>query len=335
MTDWVPAALERLQAGGPVALVTILAVEGSAPRDAGTKMLVWPEGQEGTIGGGNLEFQAAAQARAMLARGEAVRFAIQDYPLGPLLAQCCGGRLRLLFERISDQDTPWIVEAGRHEASNRRFQIHSRIEEGRLVKSVAPGDDERPDAGAVSVNRAAAGARAPKPGPGDEIVEHSAPSLTLLLFGAGHVGQAIARALAPLPFRVRWCDSRAAGAPPGVAVMDRHDLEGVAREGADFTLVLTHDQGLDYAIVAAALAGRGRGYLGLIGSRTKRARFLARLRRDGFADAALSRLTCPIGLPRLQGKAPAIIAASVAADLLMRVNAGALAADQESAVAWL
>ena len=69
----------------------------------------------------------------------------------------------------------------------------------------------------------------------------------------------------------------------------------------------------------AALWGGGEGYLGLIGSRTKRARFLARLRDDGIDEATLARLTCPIGISGLMGKAPEIIAASVAADLLIRL----------------
>ncbi|HWU13050.1 MAG TPA: XdhC family protein, partial [Caulobacter sp.] len=98
MSNWARSALAQLALGETVALVTILATEGSAPREAGTKMVVWAGGQAGTIGGGNLEHQAAEQARKMLLTS--VHFALQDYPLGPLLAQCCGGRVRLLIERL-------------------------------------------------------------------------------------------------------------------------------------------------------------------------------------------------------------------------------------------
>ena len=100
-------------------------------------------------------------------------------------------------------------------------------------------------------------------------------------------------------------------------------------------LILTHDHGLDYALTAAALAGGRFGYLGLIGSKTKRARFMSRLRDDGVSEAALARLTCPIGLPVLRSKAPEVIAVSVAADLLMRLEAARISNDEDVAVASL
>src|SRR5665213_3268539 len=125
MADWVAAALERSNAGEAAALVTLMAVEGSTPREAGTKMLVWPGGQSGTIGGGNLEHQVTAQALRMLALGPRQRFAIQDYPLGPLLAQCCGGRVRLLIERIDRRDGRWLNEAADYQAAARGVRIRS------------------------------------------------------------------------------------------------------------------------------------------------------------------------------------------------------------------
>jgi xanthine dehydrogenase accessory factor len=76
MSNWARQSLAHLAEEQPVALVTILATEGSAPRDAGTKMVVWADGQAGTIGGGNLEHQVADQARRMLL--SQVHFALQD-----------------------------------------------------------------------------------------------------------------------------------------------------------------------------------------------------------------------------------------------------------------
>ena len=70
-----------------VVRVVLAEVKGSSPREVGAAMLVWPEGQSGTIGGGALEHQAAERARAMLAGGEALRF--ERVPLGPALGQCC------------------------------------------------------------------------------------------------------------------------------------------------------------------------------------------------------------------------------------------------------
>jgi len=95
-----------------------------------------------------------------------------------------------------------------------------------------------------------------------------------------------------------------------------------------YGLVLTHDHALDYALASAGLAGGGFSYLGLIGSKTKRARFMHRLRDDGFSELALNRLTCPIGLTGLKSKAPEVIAVSVAADLLMRQEAAQASNDE-------
>ena len=83
-------------------------------------------------------------------------------------------------------------------------------------------------------------------------------------------------------------------------------------EGAMAVVILTHDHGLDYRLTAAALSSPAP-YVGLIGSRTKRARFLSRLEKDGIDPA---RLTCPIGLPGPKGKEPEVIAIATLAQLL-------------------
>ena len=332
MSDWASEALTRVLADEPLALVTLLAVEGSTPREAATKMLVWSGGQSGTIGGGALEHQAIDQARRMLARGDAA-WAIQDYPLGPLLAQCCGGRVRLLIERLDARDTDWLSGVVRLARAEQPHLIRTRIEASVLARTVAPCPEHPAEAPRLTVNGQPARARAARPGPGDEIVEQSAPlAPRLALFGAGHVGLALARVLAPLPFRVAWFDSRSEVAPhAAVTILPPAELVAIAGAPRPFTLVLTHDHALDYALVSAVLAGEGRGYLGMIGSRTKRARFLSRLRADGFAEAALTRLHCPIGVAGLTSKAPAVIAVSVAADLLLRQEAPAAAAPAPAA----
>src|SRR5690349_10873959 len=113
MSDWTALAREKMREG-PAALVTILAVEGSAPRGPGARMLVTRDGQAGSIGGGALEHQSTAQARAILDHSPG-SWRVQDYPLGPLLGQCCGGRVRLLVERLDDVpggDGPWEVRLG-------------------------------------------------------------------------------------------------------------------------------------------------------------------------------------------------------------------------------
>ena len=145
---------------------------------------------------------------------------------------------------------------------------------------------------------------------------------TLMLFGAGHVGRALVLALAPLPFAVRWLDPRDDAFPPHIptnATAARLDDPAASFLGAPagaFVLVMTHDHALDLAIVDAALRRVDLPFVGLIGSATKRARFERRLRAGGIAASRVAALVCPIGSPAIDGKEPAVIAASVAAQLL-------------------
>lgn len=159
------------------------------------------------------------------------------------------------------------------------------------------------------------------------------PRFHLQLYGAGHVGRAIARALAPLDVVVDWIDERESEFPAsfhddlGAAeapwpdhirkvCVDTVEAEvRVAPPGA-FYLVLTHQHDLDLRISEAILRRGDFGFFGLIGSKTKRARFIHRFELRGIADDAIARMTCPIGLPGVTGKEPEVIAAAVVAQLL-------------------
>ena len=85
-----------------------------------------------------------------------------------------------------------------------------------------------------------------------------------------------------------------------------------------FYLVLTHQHDLDLRIGEAILRRGDFGFFGLIGSQTKRARFIHRFEQRGIAPDAIARMTCPIGLPQIDGKEPEMIAAGVVAQLLMQ-----------------
>lgn len=156
---------------------------------------------------------------------------------------------------------------------------------------------------------------------------------TVAVFGAGHVGLELARILARHPLTVHLVDSRA-GQLDGAReltgqVASVHLHHAPAPETVLETLpsgahvyVMTHDHAEDMVLCDAALR-RGDLEVGLIGSRAKWARFRKRLVEDGHPAAAVDSITCPIGLPGLTGKSPAVIAVSVAADLLARLAADA------------
>ena len=101
-----------LLARQPAVLVQVEATQGSVPREAGAWMAVFGDAVVGTIGGGNLEFQAIAQARAMLNTTSQQRqpAASTRFALGPALGQCCGGVMQLRFEPVSPSDVPALAD---------------------------------------------------------------------------------------------------------------------------------------------------------------------------------------------------------------------------------
>ncbi|KMS53159.1 MULTISPECIES: xanthine dehydrogenase accessory protein XdhC [Sphingobium] len=301
MSDWL-AWMKDVASSEPAALVSVLASEGSAPRGAGTRMLVSADRLFGTIGGGQLEHRAIEQAQAILALPPG-NWRVQDYPLGPLLGQCCGGRVRLLIEHVDPAALDWLADAA---------------EERVLVSTLTPGRIERH----VSAQAApiALSARGDRPREGATFAEMIGQRRRpLYLFGAGHVGQAIARHAQALPFRLAWFDTRPLFETiDGVAIVPEDAIAQCVAEAPDDAalLILTHDHALDYRLTRAALERGPIAFVGLIGSQTKRARFHSRLDRDGVGETARARLTCPIGVSGVTGKEPDVIAIAALAQLL-------------------
>lgn len=301
MSEWL-TWLREVPGLRSSAMVSVLASEGSAPRGAGTRMLVTKEALHGTIGGGQLEYRAVEQARAILDLPPG-SWRVQDYPLGPLLGQCCGGRVRLLVEHVDAAGLDWLAEAA---------------EERVLVSRLLPGRIERHVSG--DAQPAPLSARGDRPREGATFVEligqHRRP---LYLFGAGHVGQAIARHAEGLPFRLAWFDTRPVFETiEGVAVVPETAIGQCVGEAPEDSaiVILTHDHALDYELTRAALLRPPVGFVGLIGSATKRARFHARLERDGVPAQVRQRLISPIGIEGIEGKEPDVIAIATLAQLL-------------------
>ncbi len=319
-----------LATGQRAGLVTILRVEGSSPREAGTRMLVRADGATlGTIGGGALEWQAQAQMQGLMATHlEGKEFAgkkfegkgiTRDFSLGPDLGQCCGGRVRLLLEAFSVEDTGWIGVLAEAEQSGPFRTSASADARGifrRTLDAAVPLSSGREgSAPAIALQNGILQA-------GILHEQHGELPTPLLLFGAGHVGRALVLALTPLPFSLRWIDPRPDAFPSHfpmnvtpVASLDPI-CEIAAAEPGTLVLAMTHSHALDLELVAAALANPAIAFTGVIGSATKRARFASRLAALGHAPEAIARMTCPIGHPALRGKEPAVIAAGVAVQLL-------------------
>ena len=258
-------------------VISVDEIKGSTPRGTGTRMLVSTTEVDGTIGGGHLEWQAIDLAR------------------------------HALQEKSAQPTAPWT----------RTFPLGPTLGQccgGVVTLRFAPLNDATLTDWALPP-----------------------PRFHLELHGAGHVGQAIVRLLVDLDCTVRWIDERAEDASltnaeqPGLpslemlASLPLHiqwlDTDAAEHEVRDAPahachLVLTHRHDLDLRIIGAVLRRGDFRFAGLIGSQTKRAKFLHRLAEQGITPETLDRLTCPIGLPGVSGKEPAVIAIAVLAQLL-------------------
>lgn len=149
---------------------------------------------------------------------------------------------------------------------------------------------------------------------------------SVFIFGGGHVGSALAAALAPLPFNAAIVETRpemVEALPDGVELrlspMPEAEVARIPSGGA--AVILTHDHALDFLIATEALKRDDLGYCGMIGSRTKRATYQSYARKQGLSESALSRLTMPIGGTAVADKRPAVIAALVASELIVVMSA--------------
>ncbi len=294
------AEFQRLLTSEDAVLVSIASTQGSVPREAGTWMAVFASQIVGTIGGGHVEFEAIAEARALLSgsgtsspsfpqstssfprRRESTTDAYEKrYVLGPSLGQCCGGVMLLNYEKYS-------TLGNKYDGYNQKMPLNS-------VFTPIP-----------------------------------APKLqNVALFGGGHVGKAIVNILSSLPMQVMWIDSRDEIFPaelPSNVVCEHsdpvqaavHDLSVISAGRHVLIMSFSHAEDLDI-VAACLLRQRQRAdlpFIGLIGSKTKWATFRHRLEDRGFSEAELAQVTCPIGVDGVKGKEPEVIAVSVAAQLL-------------------
>jgi xanthine dehydrogenase accessory factor len=296
------ALAARIAAHGPVVRVVVAEVAGSAPREVGAAITVWADGQDGSIGGGTLEYEAAAHARAMLERG--ADRATRTVALGPDMGQCCGGRVRLLWERFTEASLPESEVFARPVAD----APASLAVERALARARDRGD--RPTAALIDGWMI------------EPLTTHATP---VWIWGAGHVGRALVAALTPLPdLSITWVDTGPErfpdDRPAGVTALPAPDIAAATRLAPTDAhhVVMTYSHALDQAICDGLLA-RGFATAGLIGSDTKWARFRKRLQQSGHAPAEIDRIRCPIGDKSL-GKHPAAIALGVATAIVWDVG---------------
>ncbi len=290
---------QAVEAHGRVARILIADHKGSSPREAGTSMLVWGTGYSGTIGGGALEYQAIKNAQKQLQNNSLT--SVQRIPLGPNLGQCCGGSVTLVTEyftqaTLPDTDTiyarpvkpdtpePLWVKRIQAKLRNGTDTPDTHLQDGWLVEPIAQ------------------------------------PLQPVWIYGAGHVGRAIIDTLQGLPFDVTWIDTSAdrfpAKIPENVTQLVAQNPALVARHAPHDAqhYILTYSHAIDLELCHAIL-GHSFKTVGLIGSKTKHARFITKLRALGHSSTQISRIICPIGDPSL-GKEPKAIALGITSALI-------------------
>ncbi len=279
------SVLKHITNGERVVLITLTEVKGSAPRGVGTAMAVLQNDTVGTIGGGRLEYEACALAQQTLS-GDNVTTFTRRYALGDSLGQCCGGSVLVLFECMDSDDERWITDALCH------------LGQGSVYERTV-----------------------------DDVFRHvfKPNQAHLVLCGAGHVGKALVHVLQNTPINVHWVDERAEQFPSIVEsnvhceITDTADVVVRRAPANSAVLITTHRHDLDFHLAETALKRHDLAYVGLIGSRSKRARF-ERLMQQRHGDALdTDRLVCPIGEGGPTGKEPAVLAVAVANEILKTV----------------
>ncbi|MHA7772816.1 xanthine dehydrogenase accessory protein XdhC [Roseibium sp. M-1] len=317
MKVWAHIA-DCLKRSGACALVTVARVDGSTPREAGARMVVNGDaGFFGTIGGGTLEFEAIRRAAQAASLAEPGMF-VQSVSLGPDLGQCCGGRAQISVEVLTSDNLEQAQAFAQIEAEGLPFSTEALVVNGKVQGRQFR---EEPTEHRFSLESDQ------KTGNQLLIEQFGDTRRALYLFGAGHVGKALVLALASLPFDITWIDGRRdqfpGPVPANVHKVCTVDPDVILQDAPDgaFVLAMTHSHALDEEIMARALLQQRFAYCGVIGSRTKRARFLKRLKARGLNDTLIANMVCPVGVSAVKSKHPAAIAAGIAVDLLIRDEA--------------
>ena len=304
--DWIGTTQRLITEHGRAVLIMVTADKGSTPRDSGTWMLVSDDKQSGTLGGGELERLAEEAARAMLAGHGTWQRSSLHCALGPDLRQCCGGHVTLMLEPLDMSATDWLAQAAESaRGADNTYSVLFQSNEPAATPRIITND------GALSGIT------------GVHLQLLTDTRLSLFLFGAGHVGQAVATLSTQLPLRLTVIDGRAnqrALIPnaDNIEVMGMDSAEEAAARvsSGSAALVMTHSHELDYTLCHALLTQNSAVFVGLIGSRSKANRFRSRLRKDNVPEKSLARLTSPIGSSGPKGKEPGVIALAALSEVL-------------------
>ena len=308
-------------------LVSILAESGSAPRGAGAHMLVGKGGRlMGSIGGGAMEHQAVQMAGQLLRERRSL---LKEYHLSHDLDMICGGEATVFFQYIP-ADSTYIQEictsALRQMELDRDIWLITRLaEDGEWQMGLFSHEEGLQFLNLDTKALQSCLKRIPasfREGGIDSYVEPIHRAGRVLVFGCGHVAQALTPLLAKVGFSCWLMDDRPEFATtelfPDANRVIRVDYEDIAQyveiRPADFVVVMTHGHASDYTVQKQSMRAFP-AYIGVIGSKNKVKTISQRLAREGYGAQEIARVYAPIGLP-IRAETPAEIAVSIVAQLI-------------------
>lgn len=315
-----------------VAIATVVSTWGSAPRPAGSHLVVNERGElVGSVSGGCIEGAVVREALEAIRDGKPrlLEYGVTD-ERALEVGLACGGRLRVLVQPLPPDDVLAALLAA--VAARRPCVLATELSSGeaRLLDGEVPGAPGALAAAARDALVRDASGAAEADGRA-WFLRAFAPRVRVVVVGAVHVAQALVPMARLAGFEPVIVDARPAFATAerfGDARVERGwPAEALARVGLDrraAVAALTHDAKLDDPALAAALRSDAF-YVGALGSRRTHAARLERLRALGLGDADLARIRAPIGLP-IGAATPAEIAVAILAEIVAALRDPARAA---------
>ena len=349
---WLSSFKKAIALNNGCVLLTVIETKGSTPCSVGDKIVYSNEQLTfGSIGGGNLEFQALTFAKDLLGK-DSNSTHLEKYPLGATLGQCCGGYVKVMFESFVNNGTQlkkknsWLETVSDLIERQQDFVVATIIDNqtdkrNSGKKIVYTANQETPPSSDGGLNgKISTGAyNLLSANDSPTIAQYQSTSESLIevcyekvsntelhpvaIFGAGHISRALMPILTKLPIRIFWIDDRAQqfeqyqGDTSQINIICDDFISGLADlPDETYCLVITYSHQMDFDICEKIISRNSFTYLGMIGSRIKGNKFKDRLLQKGYPKGTVDKFICPIGAKQKFLKSPTAIAVTIAMDLL-------------------
>jgi len=348
---WLSSFKKAIALNNGCVLLTVIETKGSTPCSVGDKIIFSNKQLTfGSIGGGNLEFQALTLAKDLLNKDTNATH-LEKYPLGATLGQCCGGYVKVMFESFVNSSpqlkkkNSWLETVSDLIEKQQDFVVATIIDNqtdkgnsGKKFVYTANSDKSLSSNNLTSkISAGAYNLLSTNDSPTIVQYQNSSESLievcyekvkntelqSVAIFGAGHISRALMPILTKLPIRIYWIDDRAEqfeqyqGDTSQINIICDDFISGLADLPEEtYCLVITYSHKMDFDICEKIISRNSFTYLGMIGSRIKGNKFRDRLSQKGYPKETVDKFICPIGAKQKFLKSPTAIAVTIAMDLL-------------------